>query len=145
MNVLLVSIRTIMSRCMAIDDLLSILSDYINDRDTDAVSSKELMSLAKAHQVEGIVYYKTKSIDYKQSYLKSISDYVNRMQLLNQLISCFNAESIPYFIVKGAYVAPHYPVPALRTMGDCDIVVYSEDKERAALAFERLGFIDSVC
>lgn len=127
---------------MAIDDLLSILSDYINDRDTDVVFLKELITLAKAHQLEGIVYYKTKSIENKQSYLKSVSDYVNRKQLLNQLISGFEAESISFFLVKGVYVAPHYPVPALRTMGDCDIVVRPEDKERAAFVFERLGFVD---
>lgn len=131
-----------MSECMVTDDLLSILSDFVNGRNTEAVYSKELISLAKAHQVEGIVYYKTKTIESRLSYLKCVSDYVSRKRLLDQLLSELESESIPYYVVKGAYVASHYPVPALRTMGDCDILVRIEDKERAATVFKKLGFID---
>lgn len=37
-------------------------------------------------------------------------------------------------------VAGLYPLPALRTMGDCDIVVKPEDKEYAHNVFIRLGY-----
>lgn len=54
----------------------------------------------------------------------------------------FEKESISFFTVKGLDVAAFYPVPALRTMGDCDMIVHSVDKQRAHEALLKLGFMN---
>lgn len=45
---------------------------------------------------------------------------------------------MPYFVIKGPEIAEYYPVPALRTMGDVDIVV--KDRSVAHEVMIKQGF-----
>lgn len=132
--------------------LLEILADHLNNRptlDMDNICWEEVISYAKIHQVMGIVYHQCKKFLPKDYYDKLNSQYFteyflyyNRVECYKILSEKFNDNKIAFFTVKGLEVAKHYPVPSLRTMGDCDIVVSDKDRKSAGDIFSELGYED---
>ena len=53
----------------------------------------------------------------------------------------FDAEQIPFAILKGTASAMYYPQPFLRSRGDIDLITCRTDHERACECFEKNGFI----
>jgi len=124
---------------------LQVLSDHLNGKATnppEGLDWPQIAKYAKSHEVEGIIYHQCKDYLSKHEELASVNDrlsrataaavfyYANRTAMVERLTEALDAEGIPYFIVKGAEVAQFYPVPAYRTMGDTDLVVHTEDRER---------------
>lgn len=124
---------------------LTVLSDHLNGQQTappDELDWRSIAKYAKSHQVEGIFYHQCKDYLARHTELSDVAAklnaanaaafyyYMNRSAMVGQLTAELEKEGIPYFIVKGAEVAKLYPVPALRTMGDTDLVVHTEDRER---------------
>lgn len=132
--------------------LLRILADHLAQRPTqppEDVDWEALFRLAQMHQVSGIVYAqckhdipKDKQAAFKSKYSATLFYYANRVRDMSEVGAAFSAAGIPYCAVKGLEVARYYPAPALRTMGDCDIVVSPDDTARAIEAMRRLGFQD---
>ena len=79
-----------------------------------------------------------------ETYAAHIFYYLNRTALLQQIDIALTQADIPYFIVKGSEIAQFYPVPALRTMGDTDIIVHEEDRPRAGEVLESEG-LENLC
>lgn len=105
------------------------------------------MTLADQHELRGILYHQCKAFipaqyctRLAQLYAMELHSYQNRCRLFDALSAALRDAGIPFFTAKGLDVARRYPFPALRTMGDCDIVVRERDKERAHEAFLRLGY-----
>ena len=132
--------------------LLRILADHLAQRPTqppEDVDWEALFRLAQMHQVSGIVYAQCKhdipedkQAAFKKKYSATLFYYANRVRDMSEVGAAFSAAGIPYCAVKGLEVARYYPAPALRTMGDCDIVVSPDDTARAIEAMRRLGFQD---
>ena len=130
---------------------LQVLSDHLNRRITDyleGVDWSKVTRLSLIHQVDGILFYQCKDFIPKneyarleQKYYATIYYYKNREKLLTKIGKEFSANGIPYIEIKGLKVARYYPVPSLRTMGDTDLVVHIEDKERASEILSGLGII----
>ena len=122
---------------------LSALSDHLHRNPTNIPSAldwNEITSIAKSHQVEGILYYQCKQQCFLQGYSSTLFYYTNRAKTIAALTERLNEVDIEHFIIKGASVAAFYPVPALRTMGDTDLVVHREDRERTNEIMLGLGF-----
>lgn len=122
-------------------DLVGILADHLKSKSSNVPVSPEVISLAQSHQVLPIVYYQTKESTLSSVYFQAISLYVRRNALLEQIKDALSG--IPFFMVKGFSVAQYYPVPQLRTMGDCDIIVHECDKEKAKQRLLSIGFVDT--
>ena len=130
---------------------ISVLADQLNGRNTTKLNYeidwKRLLTLADQHEVRGILYHQCKAFipaqhraRLAQLYAMELHSYQNRCRLFDALSAAFRAAGIPFFTVKGLDVAKLYPFPALRTMGDCDIVVKPEDKKRAHEVFLAIGY-----
>ena len=129
---------------------LQILADHLNGRSTAPRQDLDwniLKEYSHAHQVEGIMYYQCKDFMpaevcafCKKFFKVSLFYYVNRKKLIQNIREAFTANEIPFFIAKGLEVAKYYPVPGLRTMGDTDMIVHVQDRERAAKTLADLGF-----
>lgn len=129
---------------------IRILADHLNQRPTIAqeqIDWQELLTLSENHAVNGIVFVQCKSFipdpfksTLEHKYVAEYSSYQNRVHLYISISAAFSAEDIPFFAVKGLGVATCYPNPALRTMGDCDIVIQTQDKQRAHDVLLSLGF-----
>ncbi len=134
---------------------ISLLADHLNGRNTTnpnyEIDWKRLLTLADQHEVRGILYHQCKAFipaQYRarlaQLYAMELHSYQNRCRLFDALSAALRDAGIPFFTVKGLDVARLYPFPALRTMGDCDIVVREQDKERAHEVFLALGYNNSL-
>jgi hypothetical protein len=134
---------------------LQVLADYLNGRVTKVPENLEweiLEKVGQAQQLTGIIYHQCKNsiaqsslpekskMKWKLSYVYNSFQYSKRLALLKQIGKEFQKEGIPYLIFKGTEVAKFYPVPAQRTMGDIDLLVHEEDKQKACDVLCRLGF-----
>ena len=131
---------------------VNLLSDHVNKRKTSCPSETidwvQVLYFAQIQQVEGIVFHQCKAFlpeDIKNSlqdkYYSSIVVYAKREYLAKELLKSLREKSINAFIVKGFPVASYYPLPPLRTMGDTDIVVHSEDRNRVHVLLLEQGYI----
>ena len=130
---------------------IEILEDHLTGVETRQkldINWKTILSYAKIHQVEGIVYFQCKRfipvednalLDRKLG--ATLFYYKNREKEFRDMVAAFDGAGIECFAVKGMDVAACYPVPALRTMGDLDVVVHRDDKKKAADILESLGYI----
>ena len=129
---------------------MKLLSDHLAGRKSENIVNADwtmIASLAKAHQVEGVVFYQCKGsmpIEvfslFERKFGASLYYYKNREEVWQHVLCAFYENKIPVLTIKGFEVANYYPVPSLRTMGDLDILVHLEDKEKAGDLLEQLGF-----
>lgn len=130
---------------------IQVLSDFINKKQTESLTNidwNEVMTLAKKHQVGGIIYYQCKNfIDdqvVKSNMLKMFGYslfYVQKMKNnYEEVKSKLKCRDIQFVLVKGFEIAKLYPEPALRTMGDIDLLVHGKDFQFVADVFLELGF-----
>ena len=120
---------------------IRILRDHLNQTPTEPIEEidwPELAELACKHSVNGILYHQCRGFlppalypRLTQLYASELYYYRNRLEIFNRLSDALSAAGIMFYTVKGLDVAALYPYPALRTMGDCDIVVHTGDRERA--------------
>lgn len=127
-----------------------ILSDYLNERKTTLgaeIDWESILRLARIHQIEAILYSQCRemipaSLDetLKRAYHFTLASYMKRQAEMATISSLFVAHRISFFVLKGAIVKDYYPQPALRTMGDVDIVVHPEDREAVHELLLQNGF-----
>lgn len=126
----------------AITDKKAVLSD-----DFDWASALEL---AKKHQIIPLVYYgimyseieapkdifaETENISYQ-----SMAISHNQLYELEKLFRAFEDSGIEYMPLKGAVMKSFYPKPEMRTMGDADILIKTEQYEQIRVTMQDLGF-----
>ena len=123
--------------------LISVMADHLSSQPSDPpedLNWQVLCDLSEEHQVSGIVYAQCKNPLFQQAYYASIASYLKRKEALALLKKALRDNDIDFFLVKGPVVAEYYPMPALRTMGDVDVVVHPEDRERVRDILFELGF-----
>lgn len=119
------------------------MADHLSSQPSDPpedLNWQVLCYLSEEHQVSGIVYAQCKNSLFQQAYYASIASYLKRKEALALLKKALRDNDIDFFLVKGPVVAEYYPMPALRTMGDVDVVVHPEDRERVRDILFELGF-----
>lgn len=129
---------------------LQILGDHLRGRETQPRSDVDwdaVLELARIHQVSGVVYQQCRGFlpeapgrVLAERHASELFYYYNRTALFRELQQRLTDADIPYFTVKGLNIAQYYPIPALRTMGDCDVVVPAADRERAHELLLAMGF-----
>ena len=130
--------------------IIHLLADHLAGRMTSISTDldwEEVFRLSRIHQIGGIVYYQCKGSlpqemlpVFKQRYELDVFQYVKRSTMFRQIRQAFIENGISCFTVKGLSVARYYPVPALRTMGDLDIVIRGEDRDNADRLLKDNGF-----
>ncbi len=129
---------------------IQVLSDHLAERKTilyDILNWAEIMKISQSHQVDGIVFYQCKDIipqgirsSFEQAYGTTLYYHVNRKLAMDEITTALEDAKLPFFTVKGFTVAQYYPLPALRTMGDCDIIVHHADMQAAIAILKEMGF-----
>ena len=107
------------------------LADFINQNGNNEfpqnIDVASLAVYAKKHEVKAILYCQTRLPEFWSSFVSTVCSNTNNEDMLKKLVTVLN---IPYFVLKGSCVSQFYPVPMLRTMGDIDFVVHTEDREK---------------
>ena len=134
---------------------LSVLADHLHNRKTnppEELDWQQLMTYATQHQLMGVLWHQCKTFLLaheqfddisKRLRLISLSDlasYANNYHAYQELKSQLFTNQIPYFSVKGLDIATLYPIPGYRTMGDIDIIIPKEKKDRVKEIMTRLGY-----
>lgn len=134
---------------------IDLISCHLNKKKPDGVQNidwNQVYSLAKKHNVLGIVMSVIKQLPkefvpekrlysaFNQSLGYTLRVYENKMNSDAALISVLTKEEIPHLLVKGAVLRNMYPVPALRTSGDTDVVVKESDYPNAVNVLKENGF-----
>lgn len=129
---------------------IKVLSDHINRRQSQVNIVPDwgiISELSQVHQVGGIIYYQCREflpnehrLRLEESFNKAIFYGLNRKRVVSVIYNALQDEKITYSMVKGLTVADYYPIPALRTMGDCDFIVAPGDMNKTINVLKRLGF-----
>lgn len=120
-----------------IDILRSFASENAEKPHIDKVDAEELFILAKKHSVIGIVAYildkyglfddAEQSKKFMHEYDRTVMNMLSRETSALRLSQKLRELSVRHILFKGMIVASAYPVPALRTYGDADILIHKED------------------
>lgn len=119
----------------------------------DSVNWNEILHLAEAHKVEGIIYSGlsrsglTENIEEEQ--LKSLKrstfntgvEQLRNIKNLSNVFSKFNEENIPVIVLKGLVIREFYPRPEQRSMCDADILVHKNDVEKVKDLLIEMGYV----
>lgn len=101
------------------------------------------LKLAQSHKVEGLVYVALKKsqlperarVFLEKSHAYIVFRDVQMEYIKAQLQQRLTQAQVPHIFLKGSCLKYDYPIPALRTMSDLDVLVHIEDYDA----------IDAVC
>ena len=115
----------------------------------ESVDWVRLCDLADAHKVAPLVYDGLQKAgismpeDSKRrlhrAYMYAIFHDTQMEYCKAQLQSALEEAEVPHIFLKGTVLKHHYPVPALRTMCDMDVLVYAEDFDKIDRVAKALG------
>lgn len=135
--------------------LIEICRAYLNECDISALEKiewKELFTLAKHHNLLGICHCVLNKSKYKndipQGFLNSVKDkffdlvyiYECQKSCLDEVEDILTASQVRYILFKGAVLRNLYPVPESRAMGDIDLLIDRENRERVKGILINAGF-----
>lgn len=132
---------------------IEILSAFVNEREPEILEgcdAGKLYELAKAQSVAGIVSYVlhkygrddilSADIRLDSAYDKTISNLIRKEIGAQRIVDMLTDKKIPHITFKGLVVKECYPVAELRTFGDVDLIIRSEDRAKAHEMMKSLGF-----
>ena len=120
------------------DIFISILSAELRGEKLSVPMTEELLRYAKIHNVEAMVFQVTHAKELERANYYTVFAHMNMMKLMQEITKLFEEAGMRHFWVKGMEVAQYYPYPALRSMGDLDVMV--EDIARACEILSQHGY-----
>lgn len=117
----------------------------------DNFDLSSLYSLAKNHQIFGIVFSGVSSLGissdlpiYKKLFSGALSELVfheEQSAVLKCLFEEFNNKNISYMPLKGSELKKLYPKPELRVMSDADILIKLAEYDKISSILNSQGFV----
>lgn len=120
---------------------LRILKNFIWGEESIVLKDMDWENIIKhahLHQLEAIFYKQTQKKEFQNAFVAQTYFYVNRRKLIDELRS--SLKGFEFIFVKGIEIAKYYPYPELRSMGDSDLLVHSNDKAEIHKIFIKLGY-----
>lgn len=78
--------------------------------------------------------------EYRTFRIKQQGQYIRYLYYEDQIKTVFDANKIPFVVIKGNAVAYYYKEPFARSMGDIDLLVSPENFTNAKTLIEQLGY-----
>lgn len=125
--------------------LLQVIRDYLHgcSSERNNVDWSMLSSLARSQQIDSIVYKQCKAFlplnsTLRLGYLSALTTYEERISQCRQIDALL--VDIPHIWFKGVLLANLYADPQLRTMGDIDLLIHVEDRDKAHKLLLEAGY-----
>lgn len=80
---------------------------------------------------------------WKNEAYNNVFRYYHSSKTQEEILAAYKTNTIPVVVLKGTSAAQYYPKPQLRTVGDIDLLVKSEDYERAIQCLLAIGCIET--
>ena len=115
---------------------------------------QQIYNLAEDNHVTSIIAYEISRLPedlcpkgelrelFRQSLNKKMEDFDSRLCSLAIFMSTLSSARIPHLIIKGTALRNHYPVPALRTGSDIDVIVHPLDYSKAIEELKQRGLTE---
>lgn len=117
---------------------------------SDDFDWSKAVSLAKKHNIAAILYYGARnsgvseaSADMQELFTLTYKSMMVSQRQTNEtkrILAAFEAEGIDHMPLKGTILKSLYPQPEMRTMGDADILIRTEQYGRIEEIMKGLGF-----
>ena len=120
----------------------------------DVEDQERLLELARLHGVGPLIYHRVKTTGgwarsenhvvsgFRETFLRAAAANLILSVQLSRLSEAFAEAEIPVLFFKGVVLASHvYLDPALRPMGDIDLIVRPEHGSDALRVVEALGYV----
>lgn len=131
-----------------------VLRDHLQGRvtqDPGALDWSSVVAWAESHKLGGIFFVQCGPLLSREPALRgrlstglgtAVFHAANLQADYAQLRQALAEGGVPFIPVKGALISGCYPEPDLRTMGDLDLLVRREDRERIRDLLLPLGFVN---
>lgn len=122
------------------------------DSDTAVADWAAVLAEAKRHRVTALLYPAIRWMDgvpeeiFDQTCGTAIAVTAASEAMLKEqrrILDLLEAHQIPCAVLKGTSIAYLYPHPALRTVGDIDILVDAKNLDKACRALQTDGFVQT--
>ena len=108
----------------------------------------KLYNLAKRQSLSGALFAAVSDNDMpdtvrdrlRRDGFLMLTKYEAQKEACRAIEDALSSKDIAHVFVKGAVIRRYYPDPALRSMGDIDVVIHEHDRLRADRAMQDLGF-----
>ena len=121
---------------------IRVLADHIHGRPSappEGLDWEKLAEYAEEQALSGLIYLQTRDFFQKhpdaapgvaerlhRGFYSDVYLYANRGAELKEFAR--RCGDVPMVLIKGSVVQNDYPVPPLRSMGDVDLVIHTEDR-----------------
>lgn len=120
------------------------------------VDYKTLYNISKSHNLGALVYSVIKDCDefkenaqirqlFENVFYESIYRYQTQTEVINHLSSLLSENKIRHVFFKGSQIKELYPLPQVRVMGDIDVLIDKENRDRVKKILCENGFINENC
>lgn len=110
----------------------------------------EGVKIARRHKIEVMFYYGALNCDFKQDEplmqelfmltCGNIAVSEQQMHSIKEIFSAFDEQEIDYLPLKGSVLKNIYPKPEMRSMGDADILIKTEQYDIIKPIMQKLGY-----
>lgn len=116
------------------------------------VDLEEIYEYGQQAQILPLLYYGLQDVPgffdelIGKKFFKSAMHYTNvtwvQMEELEKVCSALDEAGIDYMKLKGSVIKAYYEYPEMRTMGDADILIRLEDREKIKEVCEKIGYFE---
>lgn len=136
--------------------LIAICKAYLTNSEPEIprdIDWKELYKLARHHNLLGICYCVLNISKQKSSipsgFMTAVENkffdlvylYQCQSNCLDEVNALLTAHQMRYILFKGAVLRNYYPVPESRAMGDIDLLIDKENRDKVKKHLKEAGFI----
>ncbi len=121
------------------------------------VEWEKIYKLSRIHRVSGAVYVAIQKLNkedqpeenilkkFLTEFVAAVVSYQKQKKGCEEITVKLEEEKIQHIFLKGSVVKEYYPVTAMRTLGDIDILIHKDDQEAAKKAFVEIGYNNLSC
>lgn len=138
-------------------DFLELLKGALQDETvciSDDFDMEWAETLAKRHRIVPLFYYgavkagiSPESEQMQRLFVSTVKHATIgavQMKLVHEVFAAFDEAGIDYMPLKGTLLKQMYPAPEMRTMGDADILIHTNQYDRIRPIMLRLGYTEKL-
>ncbi|MBR3737434.1 MAG: nucleotidyltransferase family protein [Eubacterium sp.] len=137
------------------DYLIKLCASFLNGKNQildESIDYSMLFELSNAHNLSAVVFCVLKNADnkdiidkevfkkFEDDFYNAVFRYSLQSSVAGELSAAFEENEIKYVFFKGIQIRDFYPVPQARVMGDIDVLIPAESRERAKEILQSRGF-----
>ena len=122
-------------------DIIKLLKSYVNNEKLNMDINDSDIKLLLEQSLQTLLYPVTQDKKYKSYYVSWVLKQESFYNLQEEITNIFNANNINHVFFKGSVLSKIYDDPSVRTRGDIDLYIDSNDFNKAKSLLIENGYI----